>query len=232
MRTWAVSQASSSWASKSIAVLMKDMRTELRTRYALNALFMFAFTTLVVISFSLGQVALTTTVHAALYWIVLFFSAMSALAGVFIKEEDTKTAQTLRMYARPSIIYTGKLIYNTFLLFTLCLLITPLFIIFMHVNVPDPVLFGVIVTLGAIGLAGATTIIGAIVAKANVRGALFAVLAFPVLLPLLVAAISGTNAALSHEGWAGAANDIKLLAAYAVIMITASAVLFDFVWNG
>lgn len=208
------------------------MRTELRTRYALNALFMFAFTTLVVISFSLGQVSLSTTVHAALYWITMFFSAMSALAGVFIKEEDTKTAQTLRLYARPSIIYTGKLIYNIVLLLILCLLITPFYIIFMHVAVPDPVLFAVIVTLGAIGLAGATTIIGAIVAKANTRGALFAVLSFPVLLPLLVAAISGTNAALNNEGWAGAENDIKLLVAYAVIMITASAVLFDFVWNG
>ncbi len=227
-----MSQASSSWTTKALAVLVKDMRTELRTRYALNALFMFAFTTLVVISFSLGQIALSISVHAALYWIVIFFSAMSALAGVFIKEEDTKTAQTLRLYARPSIIYTGKLIYNIVLLFILCLLITPLYIIFMHIAVPDPVLFGVIVALGAIGLAGATTIIGAIVAKANVRGALFAVLSFPVLLPLLVAAISGTNAALSNEGWSGAENDIKLLTAYAVIMITASTVLFDFVWNG
>ncbi len=227
-----MSQASSGWTTKAIAVLVKDMRTELRTRYALNALFMFAFTTLVVISFSLGQTSLTISVHSALYWIVIFFSAMSALAGVFIKEEDTKTAQTLRLYARPSIIYTGKLIYNIVLLFILCLLITPLYIIFMHIAVPDPVLFGVIVALGAIGLAGATTIIGAIVAKANVRGALFAVLSFPVLLPLLVAAISGTNAALSNEGWAGAENDVKLLTAYAVIMITASTVLFDFVWNG
>jgi len=78
----------------------------------------------------------------------------------------------------------------------------------------------------------ATTIIGAIVAKASVRGALFAVLSFPVLLPLLVAAIGGTDAALLGAGWNGAENQLRLLVAYAVIMITASAVLFDFVWNG
>lgn len=227
-----MSSASSTWTTKAVSVLVKDMRTELRTRYALNALFMFAFTTLVIISFSLGQTTLSVPVISALYWIVVFFSAMSALSAVFVKEEDTKTAQTLKLYVRPSIIYTGKLIYNILLLFILCLLITPLFVIFMHVTVPDPVLFGVIIMLGAIGLAGATTIVGAIVAKANVRSALFAVLSFPILLPLLVFAISGTNAALGNEGWVGAENDIKLLLSYAVIMITLSSILFDFVWNG
>jgi heme exporter protein B len=102
----------------------------------------------------------------------------------------------------------------------------------MNVTVPDWPLLLVVILLGIIGLSGATTIIGAIVAKANVRGALFAVLSFPVLLPLLVAAIGGTDAALMGAGWAGAENQVKLLIAYAVIMITASAVLFDFVWNG
>ncbi len=107
---------SSGWATKALAVLAKDIRTELRTRYSLNALFMFAFTTLVVISFSLGQLGLSAQVLSALYWIIIFFSAMSALAGVFVKEEDTKTAQTLRLFARPSVIYAGKLIYNMLLL--------------------------------------------------------------------------------------------------------------------
>ncbi len=227
-----MSSRSSGWVNKARAVLVKDIRTELRTRYSLNALFMFAFTTLVVVSFSLGQASLGPSILAALYWIVIFFASMSALAGVFIKEEDTKTAQTLKLYARPSVIYTGKLIYNIILLLLLCLLVTPLFVILMRVDVPDLSLFIVVILLGAIGLAGATTLIGAIVSKANVRGALFAVLSFPILLPLLVAAIGGTQAALADDGWVGAANDIKLLIAYAVIMIAISVVLFDFVWNG
>ena len=223
---------SSDWITKSWAVFLKDVKTELRTRYSLNALFMFAFTTLVVISFSLGQLQLSVKIHSALFWIIIFFSAMSALAGVFIKEEDTKTAQTLRLFARPTVVYAGKLLFNTLLLLVLSLLITPLYAIFMNVDIPDITLLGLIILLGSIGLAGATTIIGAIVAKANARGALFAVLSFPVLLPLLVAAIGGTNAALENDGWIAAANHIKLLVAYGVIMITASVILFEFVWNG
>jgi heme exporter protein B len=227
-----VSTGSSTWTTKALAVFQKDLRTELRTRYSLNALFMFAFTTLVAISFSLGQRQLDVAILAALYWIIIFFSAMSSLAGVFIKEEDTRTAQTLRLFATPSMVYTGKLVYNMLLLLFLCALITPLYVVLMNVTVPDAVLLSAVILLGAIGLAGATTIIGAIVAKANVRGALFAVLSFPVLLPLLVAAIGGTSAALNNEGWAGTASHLKLLTGYAVIMITASVVLFDYVWNG
>ena len=132
---------SSGWTTKALAVLTKDIRTELRTRYSLNALFMFAFTTLVVISFSLGQLSLNVQVLSALYWIIVFFSAMSALAGVFVKEEDTKTAQTLRLFARPSVVYAGKLAYNVLLLTILCVMVTPLYVVFMNVSVPDWPLF-------------------------------------------------------------------------------------------
>lgn len=223
---------SSIWATKTIAVFTKDLRSELRTRYSLNALFMFAFTTLVAVSFSIGQLDLSTGLQAALFWIIIFFSSMSALAGVFVREEDTGTGQTLRLFAQPSVIYAGKLLYNIALLFLLCLVLTPLYIVFLDVEVLD---WGVMLTtiaLGVIGLAGATTIVGAIVAKAAVRGALFAVLSFPILLPLLILAIRATTVALEGSGWALATGNVKLLAAYAVIMITASTVLFDFVWNG
>jgi heme exporter protein B len=215
-----------------LAVFVKEVRSELRTRYSLNALFMFAFTTLVVVSFSIGQAMVSPVMGAALYWIVVFFSGMSALAGVFIKEEDTGTAQTLRLFARPSVVYTGKLIYNTLLLLFLVALITPLYVIFMGVSVPDWKTFVVVSLLGVIGLSGATTIIGAVVAKASTRGALFAVLSFPILLPLLVLTIKGTGAALDGSGWAEALGSIQLLLAYAIVMITISSVLFDFVWNG
>jgi len=124
------------------------------------------------------------------------------------------------------------LLFNITLLALLATLITPLYIIFMNVSLANWGLFLLIVFLGVIGLASATTIIGAIVAKSAVRGALFAVLSFPVLLPLLVIAIKATNTVLNDLAWAGVASEIKLLVAYIVIMITLSSLLFDFVYNG
>ncbi len=193
---------------------------------------MFAFTTLVVVSFSVGQGGLSPRVQAALFWIIVFFSAMSSLAGAFVKEEDTGTAQTLRLYASAPVVYAGKLLFNMLLLFLLSLLVTPLYIIFMNITQVNWAILAAVIALEVVGLAGATTIIGAIVAQAGVRGALLAVLSFPVLLPLLVLAINGTTAAFDMSGWTNAIDSIRLLAAYGVIMITASSVLFEFIWNG
>lgn len=221
----------STWINSAAAVLQKDLRVELRSRYSLNALFMFAGTTLVIISVSLMQVNLNAKALAALFWIAIFFSAVASLFNVFSREEDKGTAQTLQLFARPAVIYVGKLLFNTLLLFILCAIITPLYLAFMNIAQANWGLLIVITLLGTIGLAGGTTIIGAMVAKAAVRGALFGVLSFPVLLPLLLVAIGGTEAAFAQEDWSVAADQLRLLVAYDVIVITLSLVLFDYVWK-
>jgi len=220
----------SAWWSDLWAVCQKEIRSELRTRYALNAIVLFAVTTVTVVGMATAQTGLGGRTQAALYWIVVFFSAMSALAQVFVKEEESGTSLALKLSARSDAVFFGKLLFNLCLLATLQILVTPLFILLVGLQVVDWPLFVAIITLGTIGLAGATTIVAAMVARASVRGALFAVLSFPLLLPLLIAAIGGTQAALDPAGAASAAAEIKLLSAYALAMITGSWLLFDFVW--
>jgi len=111
--------------NKVLAVYVKDLRLELRSRYGLNAIFMFGISSLTVISFSVGQAALSTKVLSALYWIVVFFSAMSAMAQVFVREEESNTAMTLRLTTDPNAVYLGKLFFNLTLLVVLASVINP-----------------------------------------------------------------------------------------------------------
>lgn len=222
---------SPSLAGEALAILGKDLRSELRTRYALNALLMFALITLSAVSFSVSGNGLTPGIHAALFWIVVFFSAMSGLSRCFIKEEESRTAAALRLAASPIAIYLGKLGFNLVLLGILNGLLVPLAVILMHLPVADWGLFLTVVLLGNLGLAGATTILAAIIAKASSKGSLFAVLSFPVLLPLLVSAIHGTLLALQGRPRAEASGDLWLLFSYAGVMITASVMLFETVWS-
>ena len=55
---------SASWAAEASAVFAKDWRCEFRTRYALNTLALFAFTTLVVVSVSLGPLGVVRSAAA------------------------------------------------------------------------------------------------------------------------------------------------------------------------
>ena len=220
-----------SWAAKVIAVTKKDIISEFRTRYALNAILMFALVTLTVISFAVGAFAPSKEIMAALFWITLFFAAMSGLAQSFIKEEEAGTAMILKLSSEGSVIFFGKLLFNLLLLVILAVIIVPLFIILLKTAPENWGIFLTGLILGLIGLAGATTIIAAIVSKATVKGALFTVLSFPVLMPLLVAVIEITKSAFLGGAFKDVMAPVQLIVAYDVVMTTLSFLLFDFVWR-
>jgi heme exporter protein B len=218
-------------ASKAYAVFAKDLRLEWRTRYALNTILMFGVTTLAVVSFSLGQAGLPVKLLAALYWIVVFFSAMAALAQVFTREEEAGTALALRLSADPNAVYLGKLFFNLALLSTMAVIITPLYFIFTDAPADNVLLFIVVLALGIVGLCAATTLVAAIISRAAMRGALFAVLSFPILLLPLILLVSASDSVLLGQGISEILAPLQALIAYIVVMLTASILLFRFVWK-
>lgn len=222
------------WLSRGLAVLRKDLRIEFRTRYAYSALMMFAVTTLVTVSFSVGgfldgEGMLEIT--GALLWIILFFSAMAGLSRTFVQEEETGTVIALKMAAEPEPVFIGKYLFNVVLLFSLTLLVVPLFIVMLNVNIVLVGGFLATVFLGAMGLAGASTIIAAIVSKAGAKGSLMTVLAFPILLPLLFGAIGATRTALGGGPPEAIMPDLLMLLFYNGVAVVASLLLFEYVWN-
>jgi len=229
--------SSSNWAREALAVLAKDVRSEYRTRYAFSAVLLFAVTALAVVSFSVSPYSLDADVQAAFLWIVLFFSAMMGLSRSFVREEEARTAMSLRLTTAPESVYMGKLMFNIALQAAVAVVVVPLFLVLMDIAPAHPGLLFWATLLGTLALASSSTIIAAIVSRANAKGAIFAVLAFPVTLPGLSSAIRATIAALrgvvgSGSGpTAGAAGDLRALAAYSVLMITSSLLLFDFVWD-
>lgn len=217
--------------SRSLAVYAKDVQLELRTKYAINAILMFSITTLAVVSFSLGRADLPPDLLAALFWIVMFFSAVSGLAQVFVREEEAQTALALRLTADPESVYIGKLLFNFSLLSLMALIITPIFFVFTGAPTENLPLFILIVALGVVGLCGATTLVAAIISRASVKGALFAVLSFPILMPLLMVLVKASEEALRNGTIGDVSDHLKVLISIPVIMITLSVMVFKFVWN-
>jgi heme exporter protein B len=223
-------------AAAAWAVFRKDLRSELRTRYALNAVLLFAVSTVVAISLGMGPLAPLRNpdlpiVQAALLWVAVLFAAFTGLARSFVQEEEARTAAALRLAAPPAAVYLGKLLFNLLLLLILVLVTTLLFVVMLRVRVADPWLLAALLLAGSFGLVAATTLIAAIIARANVKGALFAVLSFPLLVPLLVTAIRGTANALEGRGWTSGAAPLQVLLAYTVALFVASLFLFNSVWE-
>jgi len=218
-------------ASKALVVFIKDLRLELRSKYGLNTIMMFGITTLAIVSFTLGQSGLPTQLLAALYWIIVFFSATAALSHVFVREEEAGTALTLRLTADPLAVYLGKLAFNLVLLSLMVAIVTPLFFILTDAPTEGVYPFLLILTLGVLGLCSATTLVAAIISKAAVKGALFAVLCFPLLIIPLMMLVSATDKVLAGRALADVAAPVQGLVAFIVAMTTASLMLFKFVWH-
>ena len=210
------------------AVLRKECRSEWRTRYGLNAALLFAVTSLTAVSFASGRLGNRTDIMAGLFWIVLLFATLTSMSHAFVREVEGRTMLLLRLVASPTEIATGKLLFNLLFLGVVEVVLVPLFMILMGAPPPAWGAFLALLALGTVSLAASSTLVGAVIAQTRGRGALFAGVSLPLLLPVLAAAVGGTR-----EMWAGhaVAPALRLLAAYAVALLAASLLLYDHLWE-
>jgi heme exporter protein B len=213
-------------------IFYKDFTSELRTRYALNALIMFVVVAVSTILFSIGNERAPENVYAGMFWVVVFFSAMSGLSRAFVSEEERGTNLILSLITNPVSIYLGKLSFNLALTFFINSIIAILYLLlFQDFIIQNWNSFLLSFILGNIGIAGSSTIIAAIISKANVKGTLYPVLAFPVLLPLILMLIEITKSAMEGNPVSDVEAEFMVLISYDVVMITASVLVFDLIWR-
>ena len=218
--------------SKSYNIFLKDLHSELRTRYAINSLAMFIIVALSIILFAVGQEKVSQSLTGGLFWVVIFFTAMSGLSRAFVSEEERGTSLTLQLLSAPSTVFSGKLIFNVVLVFCMNTIIALLYAaLFETFIIQNFSLFLISFVLGNFGLAISSTIIAAIIAKAGAKGTLYPVLSFPILLPLILTSVQLTLFALDGTSIEKAKYELAIVVSYDVIMLTVSYMLFDFIWK-
>ncbi len=225
------------WAREAWAVLQKELATEWRTRIALSGTLLFAVCSLTLLALALqgdgGRIG--PNVVAALLWILILFTASVGLGRAFVQEEERGTALALRLTARATTVWAGKWAANVLLLGLLVLVAAPILLAMLQTPVANLALLICVLILGIFGMAATFTTTGALVAQASARGGLLPALSFPILVPLLLAGVHGTRAALGVGNpnglFAPGMGDVQVLTSYAVVSVAASLLLFDFVWN-
>jgi len=188
---------------KSYALFKKDLNSELRTRYAINALAMFIIVTLSIILFSIGNERISQSLTGGLFWVVIFFTSMSGLSRVFVSEEERGTSLTLQLIAAPSTVFSGKLLFNLILVFAMNTVIAILY----------------------------SALFEAFISKAGAKGTLYPVLSFPILLPLILTSVQLTLFAMNGTSFETAKFELAIVVCYDVIILTVSYMLFDFIWK-
>ena len=112
------------------------------------------------------------------------------------------------------------------------LVFLPAVIVFLDQSIEGSLLASIgAVILADIGLAAVGSLLGALAQGQAARESLLSIIVFPLLLPLLLAAIR-TGAALFDAGFAEeAAGWLKLIIAFDAMFAAAGILLFGFVYN-
>ena len=201
--------------SRAWVVCLKDATQEMRRKVALVAVFFFAATALALVSYAIGPFGLPAAdrapVQAALLWIILFFAAATGLPRAFVAEEEGGTGIALRKTVPASLVLAGKTLFNFLLFLAMAAVTIPGFLVLLDWNIGSVSAVAVTVVAGGYGLAVVSTFLSALVARAGQRNVLFVLIAFPLILPLLLTAISATILATAGT-FPGTA--LRVLAAY------------------
>ncbi len=208
------------------AIVRKDFIIGLRRRASFATMMMFALTAVASLSLSTGGAFVEPKFFAALLWVVIFFAASAGISGTFDDEATAGTLQTLKLYAAAQAILFGKMIYVFLSLTALTIFILPIFLILFDVAVEKFFLLLATIFFGLIGIAAAGTLTAALTTSATVKGGLFPILLFPITLPIFLPAITLTE--ISFAGDAFEISSLVVIAAFDLILITASSILYDY----
>ena len=165
-----------------------------------------------------------------LFWIILLFAAVNAIAKSFLQESRGRLLYYYSI-AGPQAIILAKIIYNVLLMVLLCTLALIIYSLFFKNPTADNWYYFLTVLLGSISFSTVFTMISAIAAKANNSGTLMAILSFPVIIPVILVLIKMSKRAVDGLERSLSYGDIGVLLAINVIVIAASLVLFPFLWR-
>ncbi|NHE58358.1 heme exporter protein CcmB [Cyclobacterium plantarum] len=218
---------------KEIVILVKkEALLEWRQKYAINGILLYVISAVFTayLSMGAGSGSLQVPVWNALYWIIILFSSVNAVAKSFVQEHQARQLYYY-MIASPEAIILSKTIYNTLLTLVLALLGYVVFGLVFGNPVADKPLFMLNLLLGAMGFSASLTMVSAIASKAGNNGTLMAILSFPVLIPILLMAIQVSKNAI--DGLDREINLEKILTLLAInALVTASAyILFPYLWR-
>ena len=217
--------------SGALAILLKDLRIEWRTRESLSSVFVLGVLLLVV--FSVAHDAPPEAAPAlapAVLWVTFVFTGLLGIQrGFLLERENDCLAGLLTAPVDPASIYAGKLAANVVLLGAMQAVVVPLVGLFLHVDMlPALPALALVLLLGNLGFSALATLFAAVAVRTRAREVMLPLLLLPLVIPLLIGAVVATRTVLA-EGLGAARDGVTVLAAFDVVFVVAGWLLFTYV---
>jgi heme exporter protein CcmB len=213
-------------------IVRKDLTVEVRSGEIAYTTLFFAVSCILIFAFALVQDGRGPEDGAAgLLWIAIAFAGTLALGRTFERERQSETLRALLMAptARPA-VYVGKLLGIVALLAGVEVVLVPLVALLLDARqlLEHPVWLAGLLAAGTIGFASVGTLFAAMLIRARSRDVLLPVLLYPVIVPVMIAAVRGTGVLLQPEiDTEVAAFWLMLLTTFDVVFVTLALWTFE-----
>lgn len=217
------------------AVLAKDLLIEFRNKYVLGGIMLYVFSSVLLIYFSLQFNStlndLPSGIWSILFWMIILFSAVNAIANSFFREPEGRFYYYYWLIS-PQVLISAKLVYNFLFTVALSMLTFVIFSLTISSPVVDYPVFFLTIILGGTGYSFLFTTMSAIASRAGNNATLMAILGFPLVIPLLIFLTKLSASAIGGDGFSDeVTKNLMLLSAFNIVLPALALVLFPYIWR-
>ena len=176
------------------AIVWKDLSAEWRSRELFTAMLVFSLLVILIFNFALELDAKTrNSVTAGVLWVTFVFAGTLGLNRSMAIEKDRGCMDGLLLApVDRSAIYFGKVLGNLVFMLMVEIIVLPIYSLLYNVNLFNPGLL-LVILLGSIGYVAVGTLLAAMAVQARTRDILLPILLFPVVLPVILAAVKAST---------------------------------------
>lgn len=211
-----------------IWLLRKDFRQEWRQRFTLQGIFLYAVAAVFVVFLSVQ--VLEKPSWNALFWVILLFSGVSAVAKSFLQESRGKMLYYHQMM-NPASMIVAKIIYNSLLMMGISVLCFLVYSLLLRQMADEPGWFLLSVLLGSMSFSAVLTMVSAIASKTGNGALMMPVLGIPLLIPFLLVAVRASKKAVDGLDTSLLVTDLLGVMLFFVIALVLGIILYPFLWK-
>lgn len=210
-------------------LIKKEIILEWRSKYALNGVLLYVVSTVFVCFMSFQIIDKIT--WNALFWIIMLFASINAIAKSFLQESKGKQLYTYTLVS-PVALIIAKTIYNSLLMIVLTVIALAFYCLVFEPNKDiDILMYLLAAVLGSLSFSTIFTMVSAIASKTGNGGMLMAILSFPIIIPVLIVLIKFAKNAMDGLDRSVSLDEIGLLALINVMVMTVALLLFPYLWR-
>ncbi len=215
------------------AILVKDLRIELRTLRSVPAMALFAVTTFVLFHYTLGGLSDARLSGSGVLLMTVIFAAILSINRLFLAEREEGGFELMRLAPIDrSVIFAAKFASLLVFLGVFELVAVPIFGLFFidSIEAQDIAILALVLALLDLGLAATGTLVSSIATNSSARDLLVPLILLPLLIPLVIAAAELATPALESLGFNGdkPGTWLAVLGLYDAIFILIGYAVFDF----